>query len=198
MVLNIKIRTLQKFGSQERGVGLIEFAMIIPILLAIIVSGIDLSNILRAKSRVMEINRDIGNTTFRDCVLKASTDEDDAIVRPSIENCLNNSLSTYMAGLAPMIDTKRLRISISLARQSVNPGAPDFYHTSPVTYTGYSETLFPRINSSSDLSQNERGALAEQKTLLFCEVKYDYSPLIAGGASFGVIPALSLYEISTY
>jgi hypothetical protein len=56
-----------KSKSCERGIALVEFAIIVPVLFAIIFGGIELARALRVQKMVSTMSREVANIAFREC-----------------------------------------------------------------------------------------------------------------------------------
>jgi Flp pilus assembly protein TadG len=171
--LPIRLQRLSRhFRRNDDGVALVEFAMILPVMVALYVGGVALTLGIMTDRKVILLARSLGDLVARDTAISLSDSED--------------VFGAAAAVLAPYsTDKKILRMSVSSIRINNKGKTCVVWSLSP----NAGSSPFPRNPKDtvdSVVPADLRASASYSSYLIVSEVEYDYTPIV-GENIFGTI-----------
>jgi len=169
----------------QKGISAVEALLIIPLMLLIVLFGIEYARCMSLYSRLTAFSREAIVAAFRDCSANgyiSLTGQDPDALKAAVESCFKDLIETKMAAATAIIPGREVILSLYRYKKDENPKALAFgqYKTS-----GAGESEIRREDYFSEASRIT--LLNNHQVLLFAETILPYQPLIPFVArSFGL------------
>lgn len=180
-----------RFASDAQGVAAIEFAMILPLMLALYMGVLELSMGYQASRKVSMFSRTVSDVTSQSAGTVSATDMAD------IRNAANWILSPFPVAAGQV----RMTVSSIIFKGSVT--APTAFTDWSLSYEGEKRpctqlTITPS-GSAPSLTTIPAGVATPDTTVIVADVSYDYKPLL--GVAFksfgnGAVSQVTLSQTS--
>ena len=160
---------LERFSKDQRGVAAVEFALLAPLLLTLMLGALEITQSIWADSKVEQATNTIGDLVSRTPVMtddeyRAIGDAGPLVLRPNPENNLSFTVTSVIGCLADPSDTD---------------SDLDYYVLWSKVWTGGSVSNSPHQVDQKFSNQPDSLKVEDGDTLIVTEGTYDYSPTIA-------------------
>lgn len=146
-------RSLQRFSSDQRGVSAVEFALILPLMLAMYLGSVEISQ---------------GIAIDRKVTLTAHTVADLASQSPNITDAAMNNILSASAAVIQPYDASSLAVTVSSVSIDANGNAT----------VDWSETLNGTARAKGSSVTLPSAIAVPNTSLIFGEVNYNFTPQI--------------------
>lgn len=155
--------------KKEKGVGFVELAIIIPVILFLILGAIELGRALRVHSAMNVLARGLASSAFRDCSNKT--------LSASLQNCLNGVISSTTTTANTLLPGATLIVSLYKWDATKPPGSePTLVGIAPINQTNPASKFNTSYFSTAQIERNRM--LENNGVIVFGEVFFPYSSLV--------------------
>lgn len=200
--LSSKIRVIKNSQrlTSERGIGLLELAVILPLILAMVFAGVEFSRALRYQSSIVSVGREITEAAFRDCTRDLYDSSELALLSSgelaALQSEVSDCMSNVLTGSATMVSYPEFKVIFSVFRwNELASPEPDLF----AQYKSDNSAVSQLSESDFDGSDPDRRTmLEEQQVVVYTEIYGQYSPIISQvGKIFSFFPGV-FYVVSMY